>query len=616
MSTRLRRKKANSVVWGILALVMVGLGGYGVTSFSGGKTELGHVGTRPITVNEYARALQSEIRATSVQFGQQLTFEQAQQMGLDRVVLQQLVTAATLENEANAVGVSVGDAEVRDKLMAAPALQDASGKFSQDLYSQFLQSQRMSAAEFERSLRDEAARTLLQGAVLGGVKAPGDLVDRLTGWDMETRDFTFAELIASDLPAPVAAPTDDEVKAWYDGHGDSYMRPETRQISYIWLKPEDLMDKVAVDEEALKKAYEDRKSEFVIPERRLVARLIYPTAEEAAAAKARFDKGEASFEDLARERGLSIDDVDMGEVAKEDLDTAGDAVFALPEPGVTGPLETNLGPALFAMNGILAAQITSFEDARDDLRSEVAMDRARRAVADRQEAIEDQLASGATLEEVARDEGLEFGQIEVNSETEGGLAAYEAFRQAASQVNTESFPTLVGLEDGGVFAIRLDEIVAPALRPLEEVRDKVIADWTTDQTHAALLALAGEDLAQLQNGVMLEALGLVTTRDDSFGRNDFVPDAVPEVGQAVFQMIAGESRVVEAAGRVFLVTLNAVTPVDPADAAVAAKRAQIEATLDQSLARDVFEQFARTLQANAGLSLNQAAVAAVNAQMQ
>ncbi|WP_284162947.1 peptidyl-prolyl cis-trans isomerase [Frigidibacter sp. SD6-1] len=616
MSTRLRRKKANSVVWAVLALVMLGLGGYGVTSFSGGKTELGHVGARVITVNDYARALHSEMRALSAQFGQQVTFEQAQQMGLDRVVLQQLVTAATLENEADAVGVSVGDAQVRDKLMAAPALQDASGAFSQDLYAQFLQLQRMSAAEFEKTLRAEAARTILQGAVLGGVKAPGALTDRLTGWEMETRDYTFAELIASDLPAPIAAPSEDEIKGWYDSHGESYMRPETRQISYIWLKPEDLLDKVEVDEETLKKAYEERKSEFVIPERRLVARLIYPTAEEAAAARARLDKGEASFEDLATERGLTIEDVDMGEVAKEDLDTAGDAVFALTEPGVTGPLETNLGPALFAMNGVLSAQITTFEDARDDLRSEVAMDRARRAIADRQEAIEDLLASGATLEEVAKDEGLEFGQIEVNSETEGGLAAYETFRQAAAQVTTESFPTLVGLEDGGIFAIRLDDIAPPALRPLDEVREKVAADWTADQTHAALVALAGEDLAQLQNGVTLEALGLVTTRDDRFARNEFVPDAVPEVGQAIFAMVAGESRVVEAAGRVFLVTLNAVTPADPADAAVAARRAQTEATLSQSLARDVFEQFARTLQANAGLSLDQAAVAAVNAQMQ
>ena len=312
MSTRLRRKRANSVVWGLLALVMVGLGGYGVTSFSSSQREIGHVGTRKITVNEYVSLLRREMAVFSEQTGQPVSMSQLSELGIDRAILGQLVGAATLENEAAGLGLSVGDAQVRDRIIAAPALAGPDGTFSRDIYAQFLQSQGLSEAEFEGTLRAEAARTLLQGAILGGVGASELLTDKLTAWTMETRAFTFAELLASDLPEPAAAPSEDDLKAWHAAHPDAFMRPETRLISYLWLKPEDLTDQVEVDEDALRAAYAERAAEFLIPERRLVARIVYPSAEEAQAARQRLDAGEASFEALALERGLSVDDVDLG----------------------------------------------------------------------------------------------------------------------------------------------------------------------------------------------------------------------------------------------------------------------------------------------------------------
>lgn len=616
MSTPLRKKRANSVIWGLLALMMLGLGGYGVTSFSGGQTELGRVGDRTISVSDYGRTLKREMDAFSAQIGQPVGFAQAQALGIDRTVLSQLVSSATLEAQAHQVGVSVGDAQVYEKIISAPSLQGADGKFNRDAYSQFLKSQGLSEAEFEQKLRDEAARTLLQGAVLGGVSAPAPLVARLTGWAAETRSFTMAELLPSDLTEPVAAPTDEELKVWYDAHTDSYMRPETRRLTYVWLKPEALVDQVEIDEAALKAAYDERRAEFVIPERRLVSRLVFPTMVEAQAAKTKLDAGEATFAELTAARGLSPEDIDIGEVTREDLGPAADAVFALTEPAIAGPFESDLGPALYAMNGVLQGEETSFEEARDDLKAELALDRARRLVAEKQNEIEDTLASGATLADVAKDFGMELGTLDYNSESEGGLVGYEAFRKVADALTPESFPTLEALDDGGVFALQLDGIDPAAPRPLEEVRDKVAADWTADRTRSALSELAGADLAQLQNGAALAGLGRVTTHYEDFARDGFVADAPADIGKAVFEMTAGDSRVIEAEGRVFLVTLASVTPADMADPEVGTRSAQIAASVTQSMQRDVFELFTRAAQAQTGVTINQAAVDAVNAQMQ
>ena len=61
----------------------------------------------------------------------------------------------------------------------------------------------------------------------------------------------------------------------------------------------------------------------------------------------RIRAGEATFEDVVADRGLTLDDTDMGDVTRDALGDAAEAVFALEEPGVTGPVETDLGPCDF-----------------------------------------------------------------------------------------------------------------------------------------------------------------------------------------------------------------------------------------------------------------------------
>src|SRR5690606_36501056 len=126
----------------------------------------------------------------------------------------------------------------------------------------------------------------------------------------------------------------------------------------------------------------------------------------------RVSAGEISFDDLVVERGLALEDADMGDVSEAQLGAAGAAVFALEEPGqVVGPLPSNVGPSLFRMNAILNAQEVPFEEARDELRAELASDTARRAIVDQLENFDDLLAGGATLEEMAAETPMELGTI-------------------------------------------------------------------------------------------------------------------------------------------------------------------------------------------------------------
>ncbi len=615
MSNPLRRKRANTVVFALLGLLILGLGGFGVQNFSGRNDKLGSVGDIDIGVRDYARALQRQMQAMSQQIGQPVNMAQAQALGIDRNVQGQLLAAAALDNEAKRVGLSVGDAEVGKRILAITAFQGADGSFSRDTYRLTLKQEGLSEAEFEGKLRSEAARGLLQAAVTGGIDAPVTLVDTLTAYLGETRDFTMAQLLPSDLTEPVPAPTDAEIDAQYKATPEAYTRPETRRLTTLWLSPEMRSGKVEVDEQAVKDAYKARQSEFVIPEKRLVSRLVFGTEDEARAARARIDSGAATLEDIAKERGLSAADIDLGEVARDDLGAAGEAVFGLAAPGVVGPAPTDLGPALFAVNGILPADETPFDEVRGDLAQELKLDRARRMIAEESAAIEDDLAGGASLEDIAKARGMEIGKLDYNTASEGGLAGYAEFRKAADAVTQDDFPALAALEDGGVFAIRLDGIDPPALRPLAEVRDQAVADWTRAETFRRLSALGQEIAAQADNGATLEGLGLVTTRYGGFARNGFVADAPKGVAASIFKTEAGKTAVVAEDGKVFVAAVKTVTPVDPADPAMRKIRDQVRAQVAQGISQDAFELYVAGLEAQAGIRLDQAALNAVHAQM-
>ena len=298
--------------------------------------ELGEVGNTPVETSDYLRAINQEMRTFEAQTGQNLTAEQARQLGLPQVVQARLFAAAALEDEANRLGVSVGDHVVAEQIRNADAFHGLTGQFDADRYNQVLRSQGLTPASFEHDVRMDQARLILQSAVTDGVRAPQVVAERTAGWLLETRDLAWQELTDADLAAPITPPDEATLRAWHEANGARFTAPETRQITYAWLTPEMLADTVQLDDQALRGIYEQNIAEYQQPERRMVERLVYPDEAEAQAAKAQLDAGQATFEKLANARGLQLTDIDLGEVAKPDLGAAGDPVFALAQPGVVG----------------------------------------------------------------------------------------------------------------------------------------------------------------------------------------------------------------------------------------------------------------------------------------
>ncbi|WP_435170593.1 peptidyl-prolyl cis-trans isomerase [Falsirhodobacter sp. 1013] len=609
-----RGNKAMSVVlWLLMAMLILGLGGFGVTNFGATGQNIATVGTQTIDANVYANALRQQLQGLSQQTGQAFTLAQARQFGLDAQVRQSLISSAALKDEADRIGLSVGDRVVADEVRRNPSFQGAGGTFNRDTYEMVLKQNGLTPAEYETNIRESVARSLLVGAVGGGFAAPQAVTDALYNYIGERRSLSLLPVAEGNLPQPLPQPTEEDLRAFYVAHGDRFMAPETRKITYAALLPETVAPNLPVDDAALRDLYNQRIDEFVQPERRLVERVVFPDAAAAESAKTRIDQG-TPFEDIVRERGLDLTDTDLGDVAKEDLAAAGEAVFALAEPGVVGPFDSQFGPALFRMNGILSAHDVPFEEARDDLATEFQADAAKRAIADRRNALEDVLAGGGTVEDLGKEPDFTLGTLDYSAESEDPLAGYPAFRQAAEAAQEGDFPELVQLDDGGLIALRLDGVTPATPRPFEEVRDQVTEAWHDEALHKALVARAEEIRTAVQNGANLADFGSVTATGD-ITREGTATAAPAPVVQTAFGMEEDASQVIDTPEWVGVLRVDSVTAPSQDDEGAVALKTQLSAQMEGGLAQDAQQMFTQTIVDTAGIQINQAVIDAVHAQI-
>ena len=611
-----KKSITNTAVWILMGLLILGLGGFSVGNFGGNIRSVGSVGETPIGLSDYSRALQANIRAESAGQGSPISFAQAQAQQIDQLTLAQLVASTALEEEARLMGVSIGDVNLSDQIKSIQQYQGLNGEFDRDAYRFALEQNGQTEAQFEQNLRSEVARTLLQGSVAAGVELPEVYGDTLMNYIGERRNITWAMLDRDNLITGLADPDDADLMTYHNSHLPDFTTPEVKDITFAWLTPEMIIDTVEVDEESLRALYEERTDEFNKPERRLVERLAFGDSAEAQAALARVTAQEVSFDDLVSERGLALSDVDMGDVSLIELGDVGAAIFAADAGDVIGPLDTDIGPALFRINGVLQAQSTSFEDAEPMLRDELASDRARRVIDAQIEDIDDLLAGGATVEDLAKETDMQLGQISWHPGMTDDIGAYDAFRTAAGIITTGDFPEVVKLEDDGIFAMRLNKVVEPQIQPLADVRAEAEAGWRQATIVASLREQVTPALDKLGAGEEFSDHGMAQTTSLEVTRSAFQPDAPAEFIDTVFDMKEGVPQILDGEGRIFVLRLDSIAPPDTEDEELARLRDVISNDASTGLAQDFAQALANDIRQRSEIELDQYAINAVHANFQ
>ncbi|PHQ16361.1 SurA N-terminal domain-containing protein [Marinobacter profundi] len=559
----------------IIGVLIVSLSIWGMDAIIGGfsgEPEVATVNGEDITERDFLRVVQMETqrRLAAMNNPDPSLLDDDQ---IRREVLESLIQEQVLIQDASNQGLELSDADIDSLITQMPQFQ-VDGKFNRDRFVATVRNLGMGVGEFREAMRRQYVVSQIRaGLVQSGVVAEENAA-HLLRIQNQTRDFRMVRLSADDVAGQVEV-TDEEVAAYYEDNTGLFMLPERVDAAYIALSLEALADTVEISDEEIAAYYESRAAELADEERRAAHILIEDNdsaGETIAEIQRRLAEGE-EFASLAKEFSTDTVSAEQG----GDLGFAGrgvygdafeDVLFAMEAGEVSEPVSTSFGTHLIKLLDVRKSEVPALEEIRDQLRRELASDKAAAQFAEVRSQLSDLAYAANDLADPASELGLEVRE-KAGVTRDGGEAPFDhpgLVRQLFSDdVLKDGYNTeLIDVGDSVSVVARVKEYFEREQQPLDEVREEIRAALLEQKVREAQRERAEQLIAGLQDGKELADLNVGTGDWQEFSgqsrnnaelgagvMNDVFSLQRPVEGQPVYGMsAAGEDMVVIALDKV------------------------------------------------------------------
>ena len=535
MLDALRRQATGWVVKSFLVLLIVSFAIWGIGDVLRGPKvadEIARVGGEPLPSSEVVRDTERNFRRLREEFGQEVERSPAVMENLFRQALAQAIARRLLERHARELDLTIAPTTLARLVREDPTFAGPEG-FDRRRFELVLREAGLSEAGYLELLRGDVLRSRLVEAMTGALVAPELLVRELARYREERR--VGRALVVSAAAQDPGPPDEATLTAWLERNAARFRVPELRAVELVVLGVEDLLAESLPSEEELRAAYEERRAAYTTPEERTATQLL--AADRAVIEEverlAREGKSFAEIASTLEGRGLTVST--LGPVAAGVLpDPLDKALRALAPGELSEPLQTPFGWHLLRLERVTPAVTKPFEEVKEALAEELARRRAADRLPEVAERLDDALAAGEDLAAAARavgarhlrlpavdaqgrdGEGRAIDGIEFSPEMLQEIAATPAGRTSL----------LVHGKDDRWFVVKVESVIPPRDRRLEEVRVPVEIGWKLERQRelareraTALLGRvrAGEtlvDLARAEPGLELAPIGPLRRRGD------------------------------------------------------------------------------------------------------
>ena len=612
-----------AVMAAVMGLLVVSFAIWGIGDiFRGfGLNSALKIGNTEISIEQFRQYYTERLQQLSRQVGRPITPDQARATGIDRQVLSQLVAETTLDQQAKALRLGIGNDEIASRITNDPSFRGLNGQFDRTRFVEIIRQAGFTEGRFVEEQRRVILRRQIALSIGGEFNVPVTAMAALNQYQNEKRAIEYLALgpaQAGDIPAP----TPEVLSKFFEERKVLFRAPEYRKITLLSMSPADLAKPDAVSDADAKTYYEQHKASYGTPERRELHQIIFPNPEEAAAAHERIAKG-ASFADLAKERGLKDSDTDVGMVTKaEVIDPAvADAAFALKADEVSTPVQGRFGTVLLQVGKIEPGNQKTYEEVAPQIKREIAENRAKTEIGNLRDKFEDERAAGATLAETAKKLGLKSRTIDAVDRSGRGpdgkpIADLPKSPDAiaagfGSDVGVDNDP--LQLPNGGYLWYDVTGITPARERTLDEVKDQVETRWRDDEIAKRLQAKTDDMLGKFKAGTTLAQLAtesglkVVTAADLQRGKpGGFAPAKLVD---AAFKTIKGVPASAEGDQVTARFVFRVTDVVDPTLDPIASNA--IATSLQNSYTDDIIGAYVTRLENDFGVTLNQQALTQV-----
>ncbi len=604
----------------VLGLIAISFAIWGIGDiFRGfGRSHLARIGGTEISIEQFRQLYNERLQQLGRQLGRPITLDQARSMGLDQQLVGQLIGEATIDERVKALRLGISDAEMARRIMTNPELLGPTGQFDRQRFEMMLRQNQVTEQRFMNEQRRLVLRRQLAGTVLNGTVLPKAALEAAERYQNEQRAIEYI-LLDRAQAGEIPEPTPEALAKYFEERKVLFRAPEYRKIVVLPLLPGEQATWIELSDADIERAYEQRRSRYLTPERRTLQQIVFDNPQDAQAAADRIAKGEA-FLDIAKERKLTEKEIDLGTLTRAAMvdQAVATAAFALKDDEVSAPVKGRFGTVLVRVLKIEPEHVQPLDEVRDEVRRDLANERARAEILPLYDKIEDERSIGRTLSEAAANLKLAVRTFEVNRQGVSVTGEPVSGLPDVQRILTSAFATEAGVENdplqvaGGYIWYEVAGITPERDRTLDEVREQVETRWRDDQVTGLLRAKAAEMLEKLKAGTsfaeVAAAAGLkVETKADIKRGNALPPLSVLTI-DSIFRTAQDGYGSANATTPAEQVVFRVVGITMPTVDEKSEEATRFREALNRSFSEDVFGGYLGYLQRQVGVSINENAL--------
>lgn len=445
-----------------------------------------------ITMDEYRAAFNQIMQRYRSQFGDNLTDDMIKMLKIRENTLEGLIEKELLLQTSKKLGIRVTDDELRYVISNTRYFQE-NGQFSPSLYNNFVRNTYQRPELFEIAQRNDLVVQKFRGLVNNTEPVAEKEIQQ---WFLREKSEVNVSYVLFDPAAQAGIkPSEEEVKAHYEKNKDLYKSEPTARVSLVAFKPDDFAGKVSVTDQDIEAAYMNNRSQYETP-KTVEARHILIKVDQGAD-QAQVEKARTRVQDIYRMAvGESKDFAELAKTYSEDStrDKGGylgafeqnamvkpfaDKAFSMKAGEISEPVRTQFGWHLIKVEKINEAKSRQMADVKDEIRKKLIREKAAGLAYEAADAVYNLMVGGSDLAQAAKSVDLTTTETGFFTQAQGPAeldpAVARDFSQIAFALSDKATSEI--LEFNGTYYIaRMLEKKPAAVRPVEEVRDKVYAD--------------------------------------------------------------------------------------------------------------------------------------------
>ena len=602
----LMKRLMNSIFGKIVVMIIIaGMAFWGAdqawtTMNTGLGSNLAAAGPRGIDMTTLDRRVENLLRNLNANADKPITKSEAAEQGIVDQVFELEKAKIVSLGYAASIGIEPSTSAIVEQLKTVDAFKNPlTGELDLNTYREVLYQNRFTKEEYEQQVSDDLTLKTLGEAASAAIYPPQILAGIQARFIGETRDVSWFILDASRAPTP-DAPTDEEIRAFYDENLAALEQPERRAIDMLRVSADDFLSNVTVTEQEIATIYEATKSErFSEPDQRTYIELYFADRDTARAAFGLLAGGA----DPVTLPGVLSSETKTGNRESVSDTALADAMFG---PGkqsgaLFGPREVEGRWLVARLVSVQRGAVFPIETVSEEIRDELARERAQVLFFEKLDTLDRSIGAGYPLAQIASElpvPVMSFAPVDQTGITEDGvtLTGLTAARDAFSDAFRINAGDVSARYDGdeAVYLTSPRAVIAPSTPEFDTIREDIRQTLVAQRAANAMQSYADSVVEKLKSGET--SLAAAAAEADTVVESPVVPVTritAEESGlpsPAISAIFSGREGDVYSypnrTGNMFMIVqLNTIAP--PSDAALEVLGTQATASLNQALRDDI-----------------------------